>query len=833
MSTRITKLTMHGFKSFRKKVSIPFLEGFNVVAGPNGSGKSNLLDALSFVLGKSSTKSMRADRLHELIYQGDKNIPSSEYASVSLWLDNSGKTFPFEDPEITIARKVNRKGNSIYKVNGKTTTREKVLEILSAARIHPDGFNMIMQGDVTQVIEMSSEERREILDQVAGISLYDEKKGKAQKNLELVDEKLREVEIIITERLERLQSLEQERNTALKYQELIDQLKQLNASLAYKKYQSEKNRYDSLEGDVGLNETRIKQLENDVKRLEQEIESQEKRRQEITEKVFVRSKEAGIREEIEDVKNKIIRNKDRIESDEREIDRISKIIEKLSSYQSRSGSYSPAIKTIISLQKPSVYGIVSNLIKIPSDYRVAAEVSGGSRFWNIIVSDTNTAAECISFLKRERIGRATFLPLNKIKQRELTDQQKQLLKQPGVIGLLSNLIKSDPKYIPAIKHIFGDTIVVENLGVARKLGIGKVRMVTLDGDLAETSGAMVGGYYKKREEAASDIELEEYEQVRKDLDEEINFLRLEIGQLNDKLDKLRQTYEKESQSVLDLDQERTKIDEQLTLMKQKRNELFNDRAAVLDQINKLKIRGAKTEAELSSLKLELDRYQGVEYIDEKPEVLEDKIDSTTSQLNSLGLVNMKAVEEYDRFKGEFDELKNKYDSIRNERDSIVDMIEKIEGKKKEVFYECLRNIDKNFREIFKDLANGESSLSLEDQLNIQSGLLIKANPGGKHLLNIDSMSGGEKTLTALAFLFAIQRYKPTPFYVLDEIDAALDKVNTKKVADLIKKMSKKDQFLVITHNDYTIKQGDRVYGISMENHESKILGLEFPEIKAG
>ncbi|NCN39486.1 MAG: chromosome segregation protein SMC, partial [Candidatus Aenigmarchaeota archaeon] len=179
-----------------------------------------------------------------------------------------------------------------------------------------------------------------------------------------------------------------------------------------------------------------------------------------------------------------------------------------------SGSYSPTIKTIISLQKPSVYGIVSNLIKIPSDYRVAAEVSGGSRFWNIIVSDTNTAAECISFLKRERIGRATFLPLNKIKQRELTDQQKQLLKQPGVIGLLSNLIKSDPKYIPAIKHIFGDTIVVENLGVARKLGIGKVRMVTLDGDLAETSGAMVGGYYKKREEAASDIELEEYEQVR-------------------------------------------------------------------------------------------------------------------------------------------------------------------------------------------------------------------------------------------------------------------------------------------------------------------------------
>ena len=120
-------------------------------------------------------------------------------------------------------------------------------------------------------------------------------------------------------------------------------------------------------------------------------------------------------------------------------------------------------------------------------------------------------------------------------------------------------------------------------------------------------------------------------------------------------------------------------------------------------------------------------------------------------------------------------------------------------------------------------------MQLEDPLDIQSGLIIQANPGGKNLLNIDAMSGGEKTLTALAFLFAIQRYKPAPFYILDEVDAALDKVNTKKVADLIKKMSKKEQFLVITHNDYTIKQGDRVYGVSMENGESKILGLELPK----
>ena len=114
-------------------------------------------------------------------------------------------------------------------------------------------------------------------------------------------------------------------------------------------------------------------------------------------------------------------------------------------------------------------------------------------------------------------------------------------------------------------------------------------------------------------------------------------------------------------------------------------------------------------------------------------------------------------------------------------------------------------------------------------VRLESGLLIQANPGGKNLVNIDAMSGGEKALTALAFLFAVQKHKPAPFYVMDEIDASLDKVNTKKIVEMIKKLSEKEQFVVITHNDYTIKQGDRVYGISMENGESKILGLELPK----
>jgi len=836
MNTRITKISLHGFKSFRRRVAVPFFPGFNVFCGPNGVGKSNILDAISFVIGGTSTKALRAGRLYELIYHGNGDASPCDYASVTLWLDNSDKLFPFETPEIAIKRKINKKGMSIFKINGKTTTREKVVELLSSARINPDGYNIIMQGDVSQVIEMNPQERRGIIDEISGIAQYNEKKEKAQRNLDVVGEKLKEVEIILTERLERLQELETDRNTALKYKELREKLVRLEASLAYKKFQIEQEKYDNLEEEVKKCETEIQTVEDDIRNIDRTIETKEKRKREITEVILIRSREAGIIEEIEDVKSKIIRNKDRIESDEREIERINKTIERLTAFQERKPVlFKRGVKAILDLKNSGVFGTVSDLIKVSNEYQTAIEVAGGSRLQNLIVKDTKIATECIDYLKREKIGRATFLPINRIRARGLGPEQKTLLKKPGVVGLITNLIKFDSKYSPAIQYIFGDTIIVENLGVARQLGIGNVRMVTLDGDLVEKSGAMIGGYYQKKDEVSGGLDFgtQEYENNKKELEEEINFLRIEIGQLNKKLDELRASKEVESKEVVDLENERMKIDEELAKVALMRKELYNKRLESQTRINRLKINNARKEAELNNLKIEVEKYKDIEYIDEKPATLEFQIQEATSILNSLGLVNMKAIEEYDAFKGEFDELKHKYDQIKNERQAIIDMIEKIEGKKKEVFYECLRAIDNNFREAFREMANGTSSIELENPLDIESGLLIQANPAGKNMLNLDAMSGGEKALTALAFLFSVQKYKPAPFYVLDEVDAALDKVNTKRVVEMIKKLSEKEQFIVITHNDYTIKQGDRVYGISMEGGESKILGLDLPEMKAG
>ena len=141
----------------------------------------------------------------------------------------------------------------------------------------------------------------------------------------------------------------------------------------------------------------------------------------------------------------------------------------------------------------------------------------------------------------------------------------------------------------------------------------------------------------------------------------------------------------------------------------------------------------------------------------------------------------------------------------------------------------MNSIAANFSTIYRDLTNGTGVLRLEMPDSIDSGMLIEASPEGKVVVNLDSMSGGEKTLASLSFLFAILQHYASPFYVLDEIDAALDKANTKKIVDLVKKYSKHTQFIVISHNDFTMQEADKVFGVSMEDCVSKVFGIDLPK----
>src|SRR3989344_446670 len=832
MNTTITKLVMQGFKSFNKKISLPLLPGFNVICGPNGAGKSNVLDAIAFVLGRASAKSLRADRLHELIFTGGTSKSPAEYAAVTMYLDNTNKVFPFEFPEISVTRKVNRKGVSIYKINGKTTTREKILELLSSVRIHSDGHNIVLQGDVTQVIDMNPIERRSIIDEISGISEYNDKKNKDQKDLDAVDSKLKEAEIVITERYDIYKKLEDERNAALKYQQLQQQLVVLKASLAHRKFENFQENMKTYDEELVKKEVENEKLQKEIERIEAELEKRERGIQSLAEKLIKVSKNVEIEKEISYLRTKLMIDKDKIESNRKEIERLDSLIRRLEEIESRKediGELPRAVKIILEMKMKGVIGTVRSLIQVPEKYQIAVEIAAGHHLNDIVVENDGIASEAIEFLKREKIGRATFLPLNKINYRTLDD--RSVIGKEGVHGIASNLIKFDRKHLEAVEFVFGNTVIVEDLEVARRIGIGKVRMVTLDGDLAERTGAMIGGYlirsHPQLMEKMNKDEITEYNQLKQKLSDDIKKFSEEI-QAADK--KLKEYSEKEeTREFVDVGKLKIDTEEELDKLRQERKTAYENRLMVQTDLNKIKIQNAKIEAEFDNVKIEVEQYGDVKYLDQGVKTLENGINIAMRELSTLGPVNFKEIEQYESFAKEFDEYKRKYETILEEKKAVLEMMEKIESKRKEVFYKALQDMSVKFDKVYMKMTGGNGSLQLENPNDLESGLLIQANPGGKRLLNIDSMSGGEKTLVALSFLFSVQEFRPSPFYILDEIDAALDKENSKKVAELIKSLSVEAQFIVITHNDTTIKQGDTVYGITMESGESKVLALELPK----
>jgi chromosome segregation protein len=811
---KLNRLVVHGFKSFKRKTSIPIPPGFSVFTGPNGSGKSNIADAFIYVLGKTSAKSLRATRTYDLIFHGSKKKPGSEYAVVSLYFDNSNKALPFDEEEVSISRKTNLKGVSTYRLNGKVVTRQQIIDTLVQIGLHPDGHNIINQGDVTQIVEMDPVERRKILDDVSGIAEYEDKKQKAEKELAKVEEKIKEAEIILREKENIINKLKKERDMALEYQKLNEDLEKIRDAILWKEYNKAKQRLEIIEKKRIEKERLSRELEEEINKLDEELAEEEKKLDAITQRVLKASDEIKMTKKVTALRAEAERLRDKIQSNEREMMRIDMLTDRL-----RSMDFDPAVKSILDFD--GVHGTVINLIKIPAQYSVAVEVSAGRQLYNVVVDDANTAVKCIKHLKSKKIGRAKFLPLDKI----ISPPKKPL--PPGAIGWLSDLIQYDKKYEPVVNYLFGRTACVNNIDVAKEIAEkARIRMVTLDGDLIETSGAMTGGFYKKK--SYSD-EINKYQSERKRLEEENRVLEKRLKELEAEL---KEFSGKEVEfGKADVEIRKSAMDARMKKIREKRREAYEKRLVLQQELGKLNIEKARIEAKFEDLSLRVKEGEKdlKPFIDMSVSVLKVKEREMLERMQALGSINLRAIEDFEAFKTEFDDFKEKVDKIVSERNSIIETMMKIEERRKEVFLSCLESIRKHFRETYNELTGGEASLELEDPNNMDSGLLIKAQPPGKKLLHIDSMSGGEKTLTAFAFLFAIQRHKPTPFYILDEADAALDKKNSELVAKLIKKHSKDVQFIIISHNDAIIKEADQVYGVSMQDGESKIFGIKLPE----
>jgi len=660
-----------------------------------------------------------------------------------------------------------------------------------------------------------------------------------------------------------------------------------------------------------------------------------------------------------------------------------------------------AVKSVLEAKLPGVVDIAGNLGKTDAEYKTAIENAGGNRLNYIVVKRMDDGARAIHYLKKNNLGRTTFLPLDRINGPEAL-----YLDDEGVVGRAIDLVEYKPEYEDLFRYVFGNTIIVENLDYAKILSKDhRARFVTLEGEVIEPSGAMIGGRSRKKSVIKVDIDTSRIEKLAEQISEldstltetkdeierlqnknatystrkmelesrlkiirdtehrkegiltnngiKIKELELESKKLEEELDyldgskeELERKIEEYTKKINEFTAQRSRISEEITSFEnsehskrikvidetilnfeKKKNEFENEikRDAVLikeilipkiSELNNnikelsekrvileqnIQFYKANVEKNFEILKNKKERYEDLtkdlRELTEKKEAFEKelemlngekrrvygRINQNESQINSLSIdmakyetrleeenrklyvceniehiseditskikefdvdaleshqidleghikklepINMRAIEDYQFIVDRYDELFEKRTDYENEEKKYLQLIEEVSKRKKEVFMDTYVKVAENYEKIYTEIG-GSGKLSLENSDDpFSGGLLIDASPMNKKLQSLDVMSGGEKSLTALAFLFAIQHLNPAPFYVLDEVDAALDTKNAGLIGEMIKNASKNSQFIVISHREQMISKSDVMYGVCMENGLSKLVGLK-------
>ncbi len=1152
---------MRGFKSFAKRTELEFNNNFAVVLGPNGSGKSNVTDAICFALGTSSAKTLRAESSAKLIYHGGEKGSSAKEAEVSIVFSNEKKEFPFEGEEFTISRILKHSGQSTYKLNGKTVTRQQILDLLAAGKINPDGHNIILQGEITHFSEMRPNERREMIEEIAGISVYEDKKAKALLELQHVQEKLNEAEIILAERQKTLNELKADRDSAVQFREKEEtrtRNKATKLSLQMNDMQSRKEdagkrkagiqkevdklklEIEGLKKEVGEKKARIqeiimhieehsgvqqkdisnkvetakgaiagkqarkevcenesmkltqrkKSLENEIKAItaqraelekkkqlsanragifaddekkalekinawkkkhgladaeecskriegiEKEAEALEKNAFELNQQKmdFQRKRDVaqielnGVNEKIKEMEYELQKDKEKFAQLKTKREEFKSVAQKLAKALNESSVFAAQLQDArreydeeneklaklkaraigirenaaadMAAQKikeagiAGVIGLVSGLGTVNSKYALALEVAAGPRMKSVVVNNDATAAKCISYLRSNKLGVVTFLPLNKMQERAAETEAEKSSKEKGVIGFASGLVSFEPKYRTVFNYVFGSTLVVEDMETARRIGVGRARMATLDGDMIETSGAMSGGYRMRKtgmgfreKELESDLEKAEkeagslvqmvnmLEEKRSKNDEEISQLRerkaaletelklsgeseeaagglkalseqkesfekqikefaegfeeanktlkisseaieklkseknalrekvtkagrasmeelamleeglkeakenkmkeeggsaavdMQIGIQRQELEKVREIIlqnekakeefhneikqlneeiENEKESLKSLETTQRKVASEFQKMFKEKDELRDKVSAVEGKIigkeeklrhteekeNEHTVKIAEIAGGLAGLEKEFEQFADVQLRRGLTiEQLNAEISAIERELKAMGNINMRALEVYEKANEECRALLEKHGKLKVEKEDVLNMMLSIEEKKKGAFMDVFEKLKDNFKRIFSSLSTkGEVNLVIENMENpFEGGIDITVRVGSNKFVDIIGFSGGEKTLAALAFLFAIQEFVPAPFYVMDEVDAALDKMNSEMLSKLLAAYSGKSQYIVISHNDGVISAAESVYGVSLpkDGHGmSKVVSLK-------
>ena len=1168
---KLKKVEIYGFKSFPHRTEIVFNDGITGIVGPNGSGKSNISDAVRWVLGEQSAKTLRGTRMEDVIFSGTQRRKPMHYCEVSLLFDNADHALNSIFSEVMVTRRVYRSGDSEYYLNKSPCRLRDITDLFRDTGIGKDGYSLIGQGRIDEILSSKSDERRLVFEEAAGIVTYRVRKEEAEKKLAKARENLLRIDDILEEIALHLAPLEEQAEKAQEFLALSDRLRSheinvflirhdrlrermattkalsdtLQAALAEQEeelnrlYQGQersscelnaidiklreartaqgdanKQLFDAqrvLEqekakkealltemtrhreatqdaerklreldalyqqgcGESGVQQTLLNEAEqrvqaeqaaldalisaadeaektldahkddiltamnrlNDVRTMQarqQAVLSQmEKQLVEVSENASaLEADAAGLESALRDAGTTLKHTeadaaaladqRDRMDEelrllrqdhqqrneDMRSIAGAQRVAEnRLSLLEEMSRDYEgyhQAVRRALSFaaDDPEVFDVVAKLIRVPREYETAINMILGGTLQHIVTASEEAAKRMIDYLRENRLGRTTFLPLSAIRPRNLSVEERKLLSMPGCLGVASELVAYDAMFRNVMENILGRTVIADSLNTAiaiSRAGKQAFNVVTLQGDVMRAGGAMTGGTAQGQSTSLLGRE-REAEELRTSLaqgairlatlNDEIKSLAAAIEQAEDKfnaadrlvqdariavardnerltraqdeldahlmrLGRTREAADQLEQAIHELrddlaqaalasdsqafDQEEmnektkalqrdlvlarerveaqrglaaarlaeySEIEHRLRILTRDSARWDKEKAALANELEKsgkkaddlaeqlLRAENAleeqasicalgeaavaeadnqvrlldearraiamaqqgyigdtekahaahrvgteklhKNELVLSRLENELqslcsyiwDAYEltyeaaAQQQTDGAFDIAsaEREIRQLKEQIRLLGSINVGAIEEHAQTRQRFNDLRLQRDDTLKAEQDLTDLIAQLLSGMEQQFSEEFEKLNRYFGETFSRLfGGGHAELRLADPSQpISCDIEIAAQPPGKKLQLLSLLSGGERALTAIAILFAMLKLKPTPFCILDEIEAALDDANITNFADYLSEYARSTQFIVITHRKGTMERCDALYGVSME-----------------
>ena len=857
----LKSIVVNGFKSFAERVNIDLSNKVNVVVGPNGSGKSNVVDAISWVLGTQSPGALRTNKMEDVIFAGTEKLSEKGFAEVYLNFVVDADKFNGSE-EISIGRKLYRDGASEYFMNGLNCRLLDIQEFLSDLGIGKQQHTIISQGQIAEILNSKPEDHRITIEEAAGILPFKLKKDKALRRIESGDKEIKRAKDVLREINKQLKPLKIQAEQAQAHESLNVSLLEHKTNLNMLKYTIFNNKEKDLS--IQLNEVTNK-LKNvvsateDAKKLKTNLTSElgqgvsiSSLFKDYSNKLSTKSEQVksvaqiaterldnlereSIREEkrlsdlqnkvlantltINDLSNKLITRKNTLTELNQNLESLNKQINENNKNQSASLEVNEAIlekdldylKDIVSKLEVNLSASEETFNKWQQDKESTKSLLEKH---NSLISNKFTLKSSFSKVRKN---------INSIIDREVDTTKINLdvlkLEYNKKLDILNS--KIDQQNIISNNTSYKEELKNQEVSLRAKLK-------SLEDDITSRSNQLVSAaeQIKFLTNENSDLQLtideihyapdtdykNELENIIAESTKLIQILNTSSESMLSQADLYEQKHGNKNSKISELDDEIESLNKTYISLNDEKSNLSIQKAEYSSE------KAHHYSTLVNMYGIEMRQIQGFDPELHNQNEMENDIRSIEEQIEKIGVVNYLAKTDYEQLDARHQEISASIEDLTSSKKELLLHIKEIEDEIEFRIDSSFNSISVHFAEIFEQLfPGGKGSLELTNKENLlETGIEINVQPKGKKVKKLSLLSGGERSLAAIAFLFAIFKSFPSPFYILDEVEAALDDANLHRMINLLNYVKDDAQFIIVTHQQQTMHAGDILYGVTME-----------------